>query len=698
MILAGISATLVSTAVHGGTVLYVDDDAPPPGDGLGWATAYPSLQDALAVAAGGGVTEIHVAQGVYTPAPGGISTCCTPHGSMGCDDAGCEGLVCAAVPLCCAVGWDGACAAAAVDLCGGLCADARTATFQLLDGVALMGGFAGLGEPDPDARDIVLHETVLSGDLAGNDGPDFANNDENVYTVVTGSGTDGTAVLDGFTITAGNANGPDGGELEWIRAGGMWNLTGSPTITECTFETNYAQLFGGGMYNRTLSHPLVTDCTFIGNVADEGSGGGMCNFDNCNPTVTGCTFTGNSAREGGGLLNQNTSSPIVEDCLFIGNTAIFGAGMENTGGSSPDVTGCTFEGNMAIVSETGGGAGGGMLNFTDAHPTVTNCTFTGNTAFDWSGGMLNWTQCNPTITNCTFTNNTSETQSGAMGNFDNCSPTVTGCTFSNNVTADGGGAMYNLGFSSPTITDCEILDNEAVWGGAILNRDHSNPLFVGCLFVGNTATSGGGGVLTLIDCFADLVNCTVVSNTTNGIGGGVWVSDAYGGHSENTVSNSIVWGNVPQQVLADGGATASVTYSNVQGGYPGAGNIDADPLFADADGRLGPGSPCIDAANNPAVPVGIEVGLDGNPRFVDDPCREDTGLGDPPIVDMGAYEFQDRSCDLDGTGAVGVTDFLALLAAWGPCPQPCAPSCPADFDGNCVVGVTDFLVLLANWG
>jgi hypothetical protein len=97
------------------------------------------------------------------------------------------------------------------------------------------------------------------------------------------------------------------------------------------------------------------------------------------------------------------------------------------------------------------------------------------------------------------------------------------------------------------------------------------------------------------------------------------------------------------------------------------------------------------------VPVGVIEDLDGNPRFVDDPCRANTGIGDPP-VDMGAYEFQDRSCDLDGSGMVGITDFLALLAAWGPCPAPCPPSCPADFDGDCEVGVTDFLILLANWG
>jgi hypothetical protein len=54
--------------------------------------------------------------------------------------------------------------------------------------------------------------------------------------------------------------------------------------------------------------------------------------------------------------------------------------------------------------------------------------------------------------------------------------------------------------------------------------------------------------------------------------------------------------------------------------------------------------------------------------------------------------------DIDGDGSVGVTDFLLMLAAWGPCPGPCPPSCPADLDEDCTVSVTDFLILLANWG
>lgn len=54
--------------------------------------------------------------------------------------------------------------------------------------------------------------------------------------------------------------------------------------------------------------------------------------------------------------------------------------------------------------------------------------------------------------------------------------------------------------------------------------------------------------------------------------------------------------------------------------------------------------------------------------------------------------------DLDGDGQVGISDFLILLSAWGPCPGFCPPSCTADLDGDCDVGINDSLMLLANWG
>jgi len=96
-----------------------------------------------------------------------------------------------------------------------------------------------------------------------------------------------------------------------------------------------------------------------------------------------------------------------------------------------------------------------------------------------------------------------------------------------------------------------------------------------------------------------------------------------------------------------------------------------------------------------AVPSGSEVriGVD----------RDEDGFFDRDELDAGSNPADPVSTpenvgDLDGDGVVGITDFLALLAAWGPCPQPCPPSCSADFDSDCTVGITDFLTLLSNWG
>ena len=115
-------------------------------------------------------------------------------------------------------------------------------------------------------------------------------------TVVTCDSREGAdTVLDGFTITGGDASG----------GGGMRNSGSSPTVTNCTFSGNSADA-GAGMYNSN-SNPTVTNCIFSGNSASSGSGfggGGMVNFLGSNPTVTNCIFSGNSVGTvGGGMLN-----------------------------------------------------------------------------------------------------------------------------------------------------------------------------------------------------------------------------------------------------------------------------------------------------------------------------------------------------------------------------------------------------------
>ncbi len=165
-----------------------------------------------------------------------------------------------------------------------------------------------------------------------------------------------------------------------------------------------------------------------------------------------------------------------------------------------------------------------------------------------------------------------------------------------------------------------------------------------------------------------------------------------------------------------------MSYSDVQGGQAGiyvetegtlnwgSGNIAADPLFVNATGgdvRLSPGSPCIDAGSNEAVPADsadldgdgdttepIPFDLAGNPRFVDDPNTPDTGVGTPPIVDMGAYEYQGIPCDLDIDGDVDVDDYWIFGDAFGQSTGSPEYNPACDFDGDGTVTLVDYQMWL----
>jgi hypothetical protein len=262
----------------------------------------------------------------------------------------------------------------------------RTATFQLKNGVALYGGFKGT-ETTREQRSWLDHTAVLSGDLKGDDGPDFANNAENSYHVVTGSGTDGTAVLDGFTITAGNAN----GSYQSAYGGGLCNDSGSPTLTHVTFIANSAE-YGGGMSNRSSSRPTLNDATFFANAAGS-NGGGMYNYGGSSPALTQAAFYGNKAMAGGGMNNLESSSPTLTSIIFFANSASnFGGGITNFYMSSPTLTNVIFFANSAV------GSGGGMGNAYFSNPILTNVTFSANQA-PAGGGLANSYASHPTVTN-----------------------------------------------------------------------------------------------------------------------------------------------------------------------------------------------------------------------------------------------------------------------------------------------------------
>jgi len=228
----------------------------------------------------------------------------------------------------------------------------RNATFALKNGVKVYGGFAGT-ETSREQRDWVTHVTILSGEIG-----DLDDNSDNIYHVVTGSGLDSSAMLDGFTISGGNANGasPDN------RGGGMYNDQSSLTLTNLTFRGNSA-IAGGGMYN-VESNPVLTNLVFSGNSAVY-FGGGLINYQS-SPVLTNLTLSGNSADIGGGMYN-NAGSPLVNNAILWGDSARYSAEIYNIGSSNPtistsDVQGC---GGSSSWNTACGTDGGGNL---DADP------------------------------------------------------------------------------------------------------------------------------------------------------------------------------------------------------------------------------------------------------------------------------------------------------------------------------------------
>ncbi|MHC4355995.1 MAG: right-handed parallel beta-helix repeat-containing protein, partial [Planctomycetota bacterium] len=383
-----------------GKVIYVDGDSVAEFDGSEWAFAYRTLQDAISSAGYG--DEIRVAQGTYRPDQTAPSVGRVPGAIMSSGD--------------------------------------RTATFELVYNVTFKGGYAGYGEPDPDVRDLDKYETILSGDLGDNDIevnnlrnlPTEASRAENSYNVVNVSGT---AILDGFTITGGNAVAHD----RWATTvdlpgygGGLLNRYGIPQIINCTVSGNAASSNGGGMYN-DWANPILVNCTFVGNYAGR-SGGAMGNNRSA-PNLANCTFSYNSALYGGGAIhNDDGSKPDMLNCKFIENTSRYGGAIFNER-SEPVLEGCAFRANY------GSDYGGGMYNTLDSDLVLKNCVFSANRAGGYGAGMSS----------------------------NGCDLTVTNCTFAANSAQEGNALAFNGGRSIVELRSCIIWDGaEPTW-----IRDHS---------------------------------------------------------------------------------------------------------------------------------------------------------------------------------------------------------------------------------
>jgi parallel beta-helix repeat protein len=277
--------------------------------------------------------------------------------------------------------------------------------------------------------------------------------------------------------------------------------------------------------------------------------------------------------------------------------------------------------------------GGGMYNYSGS-PEVLNCTFSGNLAGD-GGGMYN-TNSNPRLLNCTFYKNVAREITIKGGD---AIPLYYG----------HGGALYNNG-SSPSIIGCRFSGNLAYSGGGIMNHAGS-PVLTNCIFEGNYAESAGGGICKYYNSNPILKNCILWGNT-------------------------IFWGNKSSQISG----SANVSYSDIQSGWPGEGNINNDPLFADPNkgdyhlksqaGRFNPNtqswvqddvtSPCIDTGD-PMSPIGYEPFPNGG------------------IINMGAY---------GGTAEASKSYFGESV---------CETIVAGDINGDCKVDLKDFVIMVSHW-
>jgi predicted outer membrane repeat protein len=581
-------------------IIHVDADAPGPvHDGATWDTALTDLQDALAIAVVG--TEIRVAAGTYKP-DGGSGD--------------------------------------------------RAATFRLPVGVILRGSYAGFGEIEPDARNLAVYPAILSGDLASDDGANFANYDENSYHVMSVEGTDGVRVLDGFTITGGNADGQDDAGI----GGGLHCDGCGLTLMDCTIQASKATE-GGGAYLSNGSDATWVRCTVAYNWAVV-HGGGIYNGA-ATIALEECTFHGNRSsgdiNSRGGALYVDGGTSTLTDCQFLDNNfARYGAAVFVDGAAAITVLGCTLRDNMAQQ------IGGGIYSLSSgSEVTIRDTVFDGNRAGANSGAMHLGGNSTYLVTDSTFVGN----QGGA------------------------GGAMLIAGFASTTINRCLFLGNTSDQGGAIYTRAR-DALTANSVFSGNAAETGGAiydpgypGSSNM-----KLRNCSFAGNTAVN---GRAIATASGPFEFSAV-NCIFWDDGPDEVSLDGYGALSITNSTVRGGWIGEGNSNESPIFEDADGadgvvgtpdddlRLQPASPCVNAGDSDAVADAGETDLDGHARVL---CG---------VVDLGAYEFGigDYNCDR----LVDLTDLSSWEACMtGPDIEPYLDGCePFDFEYDGDVDLHDF--------
>jgi hypothetical protein len=523
---------IVTQTVAEGSVIYVDADAVGTNNGSSWADAYIYLKDALADAeTAEKPVEIRVAQGIYKPDQGSEVTLGN-----------------------------------------------RSASFRFVNDVILRGGFAGVSEENPDTRNYEIYETILSGDLAGND-IDVVNpsdlsgestRSDNSREIITIINPDTTIELDGLTLTAGEK-----GISKFAQ--------GDLSVSNCIFKG--------------ISHDAIHSLQGL-------------------LTITGCTFE----RNWGHAVFHWVGNMTVTDCLFDGNLGTSGVGI-NCDAHSSEITlrDCTFTGNIAT------GPVAAVYCYAD-RLTLYNCTFKGNVASQ-AACVDSWVDGDVVAENCTF-----------VGNIGN------------------------------------VIEHK--FGRLIVSN---------CVLAGNR-----GQAINTHGRYVTILNCTISDNFTDRDGSAL---DTW---REAKISNCIFWGNSfpainiwPEGVM--------MNYCNVEGGWPGIGNIDIDPGFV---------SPGYWESNGTPDYTNDDFWIDGDYHLLSqagrwDPASESWVQDNmtSPCIDVGDPNAPIRLEPFPNGGRLNVGAYGASSTAsktyFG---HPvCDVILAGDINGDCVVDFKDLTIIISHW-
>ncbi|HYV48774.1 MAG TPA: Calx-beta domain-containing protein [Myxococcaceae bacterium] len=543
--------------------------------------------------------------------------------------------------------------------------------------VSVIGGFdgwrggAGTQETTYSARRPDLYVPVMDGNKL-------------TYHVVVGASN---AVLDGFKVTNGNANGGVNPGDPQRRGGGMDNGSASPLVVRTVFIDNAAQGYGGAMYNGGGA-PYVRDCRFLRNSAVEQ--GGAIYDSGSSAQVLDSVFSANSASisnvnsQGGAVAGQNQSSAYTS-CRFVANAAHSGAGGASTSGNLT-FRGCDFVGNQSsgtggglsdisgndrvydsnIIGNSASGNGGGLYS-RDSSTWVVNSRIENNAALS-GGGVYDSNALGGVqrFTRVRIANNRAGNGGGAT-NFLS-SPAFADTIFEGNTASSLAGGVYNQG-SSPTFSSCTLMNDASPSTPEIHNepymftpRTASNPVAVNTIVWNRTI--GIASIWTDPSCTASAYPPAGCSFTTSFMSTTDASQDAQlmhvpvrsnqaasGTTTTLSITNASTFFAVGDVVeIADDGVartvtaatTSQLTYSPALGVAPpsNARVDDWGPGATDlaVDLRLQATSPCIDSGDGAQVAPDV-TDLDGDGDTAE-PLPYDFA-GDPRFagaVDLGALE------------------------------------------------------------